>query len=133
MSDSPGVVVRRFLAAYAEPSKPDVIATFFADDGVYVPGPLGVHRGIDAIRSEFQRQAALGFDSVTIDVKSLLADDGTVMTERVDGWSVEGTRITTEVAGVFEVSSDGRITRFREYFDFKSITDQMEAAGIAAR
>jgi limonene-1,2-epoxide hydrolase len=130
MSDSPESVVRRFLAALEEPSKPDEIASFFADDGVYVD-PLGVRRGMQAIKAEFHRQAGLGFDAVTVEVKALLADGGTVMTERVDGWRMGGKPIGTDVVGVFEVDSDGKIKRWREYFDFKSITDQMKAAGIS--
>jgi limonene-1,2-epoxide hydrolase len=55
-----------------------------------------------------------------------------VMTERVDSWSVGGKRIGTEIVGVFEIDSDGRIQRYQEYFDLKSIMDEMEAAGVSA-
>jgi limonene-1,2-epoxide hydrolase len=126
VSDSPESVVRKFLGALEDPSKPDEIADHFADDGVYAD-PRGVHRGIDAIRAEFRAQAAMGFENVKVDVISLVADGGTVMAERIDSWTVGDQLFTIEMLGSFEVDTDGRIKRWRDYNDLKSITDQIEA------
>jgi limonene-1,2-epoxide hydrolase len=54
-----------------------------------------------------------------------------VMVERVDTVPIQGKLISFEVVGVFEVGGDGLIKRFQEYYDSKSITDQIKAAGIA--
>ena len=54
MSDSAESVVRKFLAANLQSDVDELIA-FFSDDAVYTDSPRGVHRGIDAIRAEFQR------------------------------------------------------------------------------
>ena len=119
--------MRKFLGALEDPSKLDEIADHFADDGVYVDGPRGVHRGMDAIRAEFRAQAGMGFGNVKIHINSLAADGGTVMVERIDSWTVGDQPVTLECMAAFEVDADGRIKRWREYYDLKSIMDQIVA------
>ena len=128
MSDSPESVVRKFLAAWADP-KPDELGSFFDDDAVWVDGPRGVHRGVDAIKYELIAQLAES-EGVTVDVKSLVTDGGTVMVEQVSRFSVGGKPISAVVMAVFELDTDGRITQWREAYDLKSVTDQIEAAGF---
>jgi limonene-1,2-epoxide hydrolase len=129
MSDSPESVVRKFLAAWADP-KLDELVGFFSDDAVFIDGPRGVHRGADAIRSEFEAELAMGFGSIAIDVKSLVANGGTVMMEGVENYRIGGKPFFLEVMGAFEIDARGRITRWRYSYDLKSITDQIEAAGF---
>ena len=126
MSDSPELVVRKFLAAWADP-KPDELGSFFDDDAVWVDGPRGVHRGVDAIKYELIAQLAES-EGVTVDVKSLVTDGGTVMVEQVSRFSVGGKPISAVVMAVFELDTDGRITQWREAYDLKSVMDQIEAA-----
>ena len=57
-------------------------------------------------------------------------NDRTVMVERVDTFSIGGKQFSLETVGVVEVGSDGLFRRWREYYDSKSISDQLEAAGI---
>ena len=72
MSDSPESLVRKYLAAWADP-KPDELGSFFREDAVWVDGPQGVRRGADAITAEITSQlTAVG--GVTVEVKSLLSD-----------------------------------------------------------
>jgi limonene-1,2-epoxide hydrolase len=92
MTDSPQSVVRRFLAAWEGWPNVDDIASFFADDAVFIDGPRGVHRGIAAIRSELEAEAAMGFRNLRADISSLVADGGTVMLERVDNFTIGGNR-----------------------------------------
>jgi limonene-1,2-epoxide hydrolase len=87
MTDAPKIVVRQFLAAWEHPA-PDGLVRFFSSDGVYVDGPRGEYRGIDAIRAEFQRQLAIGFSGVPIEVKALVGDGPIVMAERVDRFTL---------------------------------------------
>jgi limonene-1,2-epoxide hydrolase len=128
MSDSPESVVRKFLAAWVDP-KPDELGSFFDDDAVWVDGPQGVRRGVDAIKSELIAQLAVS-EGVTVDVKSLVTDGGTVMVEQVSRFSVGGNPISAVVMAVFELDTAGRITQWREAYDLKSVTDQVEAAGF---
>jgi Limonene-1,2-epoxide hydrolase catalytic domain len=51
--------------------------------------------------------------SINIEVKALVANGGTVMTERVDTFEIQGKPFGLEVAAVFEVDSDSRIKRWR--------------------
>jgi limonene-1,2-epoxide hydrolase len=129
MTDSPESVVRKFFATWADP-KPDQLISFFNDDAVFIDGPRGVHRGVDAIKSEFEAMQAMGLGSVMIDVKSLVTDGRTVMMERVDNFHFDGKPISLEVMAAVEIDADGRIKRWRDSYDLKSLTDQIEAAGI---
>ncbi len=130
MSDSAESVVRTFLAAWLK-SDLDELVNFFGDDAIYTDGPRGVHRGIDAIRAELDAMVKM-VPSTAIDVKTLVANGGTVMVERVDTFQIAGTPLDLEVAAVFEVDADSRITRWREDYDLKSIADRAAAAAAAA-
>jgi limonene-1,2-epoxide hydrolase len=129
MSDSPESVVRNFLAAWAQP-RLDELVGFFSDDAVFIDGPRGVHRGIDAIRSELDAEISMDFGGAKIDVNSLVAQGGTVMMEGVENYRIGGKLFSLEVMGAFEIDADGRIARWRYSYDLKSITDQLEAAGL---
>jgi limonene-1,2-epoxide hydrolase len=107
--------VRNFLAAFADP-KLDELVSFFSDDALFIDGPRGVHRGVDAIRSELESELAMGF--------------GNVMMEGTENYRIGGKPFSLEVMGSFHVDADGRITRWRYSYDLKSVTDQIEAAGF---
>ena len=130
MSES-AEVVRKFLAAWRR-SDLDELVSFISDDAVYTDGPRGVHRGIDAIRAELRAMVKM-IPSTTIDIKTLVANGGTVMVERVDTFEIEDRPFDMDVAAVFEVDNDGRIKRWREYYDLNSIQDRVATAGIALR
>lgn len=71
--------------------------------------------------------------STTSDIRAIASRGGTVMVERVDKFPIRGEEFTMDAVCVVEVGSDGRITRWREYYDQQSITNQIEAAGIPIR
>ena len=127
MSDSPESVVRGFLAAWADP-KANELANFFADEAIWVDGPQGVRRRANAIVDELTKQLAIARGQ-TLEVMTLLADGGTVMVEWRGGWTMGGKPIPTTVVAAFEIDGDGRIKQWRESYDLKSVTDQIEAAG----
>jgi limonene-1,2-epoxide hydrolase len=126
VSNSAESVVSKFLAAWKR-SDPDELVSFFSDDAVWTDSTRGVFRGIDAIRAELQSAVKM-VPSVVADVKTLVANVGTVMTERVDSFKVQGEPFDLEVAGVFEVDSNGRINCWHEYYDRKSIEDRLASA-----
>lgn len=128
VNDTPESVVRSYLAAWRNPVL-DELASFFCDDAVYTDGPRGQHRGLAAIRSEFETGMST-FSGLKIDIKTLVAGGSNVMVERVDSFQIDGKPFQMEVVGVFEVDQ-GRIKRWRDYYDLKSITDQIEAAGVS--
>lgn len=125
MRDSSELVLR-FFAAWAEPDAEE-IRTFFHDDAVWVDGPQGVRRGAAAIATEVAEQLkAVG--GVKVDVTAMVGDGRTVMVEQVSRARVGDTPVSTVVMAVFEFDADGRITQWREAYDLKSMTDQIEAA-----
>jgi limonene-1,2-epoxide hydrolase len=65
-----------------------------------------------------------------VDIKSIASNGDTVMVERVDSFAIDGKPFSVEAVGVFEVRDDGLITTYREYYDSKTVTDQLNAAGI---
>ena len=66
--------------------------------------------------------------NTTVDIKRLAASGGTVLTERVDNCEINGKTIGFDVVGVFDLDSGGRITRWRDYYDWPTFAEQMKAA-----
>jgi len=130
MSSSPEAVLRKLLSAY-EQDDVDTIMSLFSEDSLYIDGPLGTYEGKDAIKSAFERQFAYGLTNKSLVVTNLLASDRTVMIERADSFDLGGHRFTTESMAVLEFEADGRIIRWRDYFDLKTARDQMAAAGVS--
>jgi limonene-1,2-epoxide hydrolase len=126
MSGSPESVVRQFFAAVREPNV-DELAGFFRADAVYIDGPRGTYSGIGAIRAEFESMVQVS-PSVVVDIKTLVADGATVIAERVDSFEMQGKWFDMEVVGVFEVDGEGKIKRYRDYYDLQSLTDEIASA-----
>jgi limonene-1,2-epoxide hydrolase len=53
MTEPAESVVRKFFATWPR-SDVDEMVGFFTDDAVYIDGPRGTYRGIDAIKAELQ-------------------------------------------------------------------------------
>lgn len=125
MTDLAESVVRNFMATWPR-SDVDELMGFFNEDAVYTDGPRGTFRGIDTIKAELQSMVQM-VPSTTADIKNLVVSDGTVMVERVDIFEMQGKSFDVEISGVFEVNDDGRITRWRDYYDMRSLEDQVAA------
>lgn len=125
MSDSPETVVRNFFEAFLE-SDVDTLVSFFTDDGTYIDGPRGVHRGADTIRSEFATLAQM-VPSTSVDIKVLATNNQAVLVERVEHFEVDGKPIDHDVVGVFDVNDDGRITLWRDYYDLTTLMNKVAA------
>ena len=128
MSDSPESVIRNFMDSW-EDATVEKLAGFFREDAV-CKDPRGAHSGLDAIKKLWESDLQMA-PSTTVDIKSIASNGGTVMVERVDTFPIQGKPFGFEIVGVFEVGSDGLITRWQEYYDRRSLEDQLEAAGIA--
>ena len=128
MDGSPESVVRNFLGSWTEPDA-ERLASFLADDAVWVDGPNGVHRGRIAFVEELVRQLTVPSES-WMEIDTLLASDGTVMVEWHGELKIGAASVATKVMAVFEVDPSGRITEMRESFDMKSLLDQIAAGGV---
>ena len=125
MTGSAESVIRNFLACFPA-SDVDEVVGFFSDDAVYIDGPRGVHKGVNAIRAELQSQLEM-VPNTTVEIMTLAASGGTVLTERVDICEIAGQSVPMEVVGVFDVDSEGRITRWRDYYDLPTLVQQFTA------
>ncbi len=124
--DAPRAVVERFIAAWNAMDFERIIASL-ADDVVYHNIPMEPVYGRAAVRSYLQR--AWIFDAVNWETLNIAADGNIVLTERVDGFVINGVEITLPVMGVFEIEG-GVIKHWRDYFDLNSYLQQLERAGV---
>ena len=115
-------IVRDFLGSW-ESRNLDTICDGFADDAVYHNVPVQPIEGIDGIRAVFQGFLD-AFSAAKLDVVSLAAAPGLVLSERIDYFTMnDGRKVVLPVTGVFEVKN-GKITRFSDYFDLADFEAQ---------
>jgi limonene-1,2-epoxide hydrolase len=107
----------------------DAVLAFFAPDAVYHNIPLEPRTGHDAIWQELAQVLDL-CDDVNWVVHTIAEDaDGRVLTERSDRFHIKGGGWAEfKVMGIFELR-DGRIHRWRDYFDLQQ---GMAAIGAAS-
>ncbi|CAJ1505780.1 limonene-1,2-epoxide hydrolase family protein [[Mycobacterium] holstebronense] len=93
----------------------DTAAAALAEDVVYQNVGLPTIYGRSATIGVFGRMAGrAGFD---VKIHRIAADGSSVLTERTDALTLGPLRLQFWVCGVFEVHH-GRITLWRDYFDF---------------
>ncbi len=116
-------IVNAFMAEFdAEHPDVDRLASYFSDDAVYHNMPMAPAEGIEAVK------AALGgvsqMTSKGWEVLHSAASGDVVLNERIDRFEVGGREISVQVCGVFEIR-EGKIARWRDYFDLASFQKQM--------
>jgi limonene-1,2-epoxide hydrolase len=107
-------LVRRFIGAW-ERRDTDFIVDCFTDDGVYHATPLDPVVGKAAIRdfvASFE-----GKPPGRLEIRHQVATSDVVMNERTDHLTMHGNPVDLPIMGTFEMSPDGRIRAWREYFD----------------
>ncbi|MGZ8178375.1 limonene-1,2-epoxide hydrolase family protein [Williamsia sp. SKLECPSW1] len=120
-------VVERFLRALAD-SDLDTAAGLLDDDLLYQNVGLPSIRTARTTIGLFRRFVRVArFDVVTH--RSTGNADGTVLNERTDLIAVGPFVLTFWVCGVFEVE-DGRITLWRDYFDFLTMLTATARAAV---
>ena len=114
-------VVRDFCAAW-EARDQQRILDAFADDGVYHNMPMPPATGKDAIKGVLGMVLGPATD-VRFEITHIVADGDTVLTERIDTFTIGGKTVTLPVMGTFELR-DGKIAAWRDYFDLATWTKQ---------
>jgi limonene-1,2-epoxide hydrolase len=118
-----GAVVTAFIRA-VEAKDLDAAVALLADDVSYENVPMQPISGKLATRAVLE--SFLGAASVVDwQVSRQLVDGGSVVNERLDRFEINGGWLELPVAGVFEVSADGLITLWRDYFDMATYTKQL--------
>ena len=116
-------IVREFCAA-VERLDVDALVAFFTEDAIYHNIPIAPVQGTEAIASTLHQ--FLGPASqAEFELVSIASDGGTVLTERVDRFQIGDKRIELPVMGTFEVTPEGRIAAWRDYFDMAQFAKQM--------
>ena len=117
-------LVRRFIEACVR-ADPDEFASYFTEDAIWWNSPWPPVKGRDAIRETLRRGAARML-ALPWEIRHIVADDGIVLTERVDNFMVNGTRVSVPCMGVFELR-DGKIAAWRDYWDLKQFEAKLPA------
>ena len=120
-------VVRRFCDEWAKGPDLDALLDYFTDDAVYHNIPVAPVSGRDAIRSTIEMFTG-GVRRIEFRMLNIAADDGIVLTERVDVFVLPNVTIELPVMGTFEVR-DGKIAAWRDYFDLNQYMSQLQAGG----
>ena len=122
MSDAEAIV-NAFMAEFdAEHPDADQLASYFTDDAVYHNMPMAPAEGIEAVKA-----ALVGVSQMTSkgwEVLHSAANGDVVLNERIDRFDMGGTEVSVQVMGIFEIR-DGKIARWRDYFDMASFQTQM--------
>ena len=120
---TPESVVRRFCEAVARRDVQE-LGGFFTDDAVYHNIPLAPLHGradIESTLAQFITPAT----RVEFELLGIATQGATVFTERVDRFEINGKHIALPVMGAFEVTPDGKIRAWRDYFDMQQFTSQL--------
>jgi len=120
---NPEKVVRDFCSAVVRRDIGELVA-FFTPDAVYhnIPiAPVVGREAIEATLGQFVTPATM----VEFDVKAIAVTGNKVLTERIDRFEMGGKRIELPVMGTFEVTPDGKLSAWRDYFDMNMFTSQL--------
>ncbi|MFD1812764.1 limonene-1,2-epoxide hydrolase family protein [Rhodococcus gannanensis] len=112
---TPDRIVTEFCAAWAD-ADVDVLAAYFTEDAVYHNIPMAPVVGKAAIE-DFLTGFVGQFGGIDFRVHRQVSSGSVVMNERTDVFTINGTTIELPVMGVFEITEDGRIAGWRDYFD----------------
>jgi limonene-1,2-epoxide hydrolase len=119
----PESAVRRFCDAIQR-RDPKELTRLFTEDAVYhnIPiAPVVGHAAIEGLLAQFLAPAS----AASFEVRALAVTGDRVLTERVDRFTVGEKHIELPVMGIFEVTPDGRIRAWRDYFDLAQYTRQV--------
>ena len=122
---NPGEIVSAFIAAIEEKDL-DTALALVTEDVSYenVPmSPLSGKPTVRAVLESFLASAA----AVQWVVSRQVESGNVVVNERVDRFQIGSGWLELPVAGFFEVTADGLISLWRDYFDMASYTGQVAA------
>jgi len=116
-------VVLDFFAAMEKNEKKGILS-FFDDSSVFNNIPMGIVTGANGIWQVLGplHDIAKSVEYVVHGIAE--SDDGKVLTERTDRYTLEDRVVEFHVMGIFEVEGEV-IKHWRDYFDLKQSLDQM--------
>jgi limonene-1,2-epoxide hydrolase len=115
--------VRAFCKAVSRCKSAELV-DYFTPDAVYHNIPVEPVQGHDAIRATLEQ--FLDISSVAeFDILALAVAGNTVLTERIDRFTINDKRVELSVMGAFEVATSGKISAWRDYFDMQQFIKQL--------
>lgn len=120
---TPEEIVRRFCAAAARRDVKE-LGGYFTDDAVYHNIPVAPVTGREAIESTLAQFLAPA-TSCEFEMLAIASSGNVVLTERIDRFVLGGKTIALPVMGTFELTPDGKIEAWRDYFDMQQFMSQM--------
>lgn len=121
---NPETIVRDFCKAFAQRDLEELVG-FFSADAIYHNMPIDPVQGHEAIRATLGGYLSAATTEAEFEVLALAASGNTVLTERVDRFVIGGKKVALPVMGTFEVTADGKISVWRDYFDMAQFTKQL--------
>lgn len=118
---NPEKVIQDFIQAWDRGDK-DAIIEAFTDDAVYHNIPMPPCNGKAAIREFLDTFIGVAAPSVHFEILNQVVSGNMVMNERVDTIPMESGNIELPVMGIFELTDDGKIKGWRDYFDMAQFT-----------
>jgi limonene-1,2-epoxide hydrolase len=119
----PEDVVRNFCEAFARQDIEELL-DYFAEEAVYENVPIGAATGKEAIRTTLQQFIVPG-NEAKFEIVQLASNGSAVLTERIDHLTIGGKPVSLRVMGTFEVSNNGKLDAWRDYFDMGQLTAQI--------
>ena len=111
---TPTETIEAFIAAW-DRFDLDAIYSFMADDIMWEDVPLSTVNGIDQVRAKMD--AFPGVEGCGFDMHHIAANGNVVLTERTDWFEMKGKKRSIRVMGTFELNAEGKIAKWRDYFD----------------
>ncbi|MBW2288691.1 MAG: nuclear transport factor 2 family protein [Deltaproteobacteria bacterium] len=119
----PENVVRNFCKAF-ERQDIEELLDYFSEEAVYENVPIGAATGKEAIRTTLQQFVVPGSEA-KFEILWLASSGAAVLTERIDHLTIGNKQVSLRVMGTFEVSADGKLSAWRDYFDMAQLTAQI--------
>ncbi len=118
-------LTRAFIAAW-ERRDVDAIVAACAPDVFYHNIPMQPLNGPEMVRA-FAAPFLANCDRVEFETLHIAeTSDGAVLTERVDRFFMKnGKTVSIRVMGAFEFNADGKLAKWRDYFDLAEFQSQM--------
>lgn len=113
--------VRDFCAAWSRGDL-EAIMDSFTDDAVYHNIPMQPCSGKEQIREFISGMLNGMVSSIKFEILLQVVDGLKVMNERVDTLVMGEKTVALPVCGVFELTPDGKIQAWRDYFDAAQFT-----------
>ena len=124
MTTDPTALVLEFCEAFGKGSAPTDLIEYFTEDAVYHNIPVEPAVGREAILG-LLNMFLTPAEGVEFQVRNIVANGDTVLTERLDVFRLPNLTIELPVMGTFELR-DGKIAAWRDYFDLNTYMSQLQ-------